>query len=92
VYSVPKKINTETIHLFNYCLLTKVNNEWIIKDKINPELIFGNNKLENKEFYNNNYKVSNGKLISFHSPNYIAKSISNFIKIEDISDVLERLK
>lgn len=92
VYSIPIKEDTETIHLFNYCLVTKKENEWIVKDKINPELLFGDNKLENKDHYGNNYKISNGKLISFHSPNYKNKLILNFIRIEDISDILDRIK
>jgi len=92
VYSIPKKNDTETIHLFNYCLVRKKGEDWIVKDKINPEHLLGDNKLENKDHYGNNYKISNGKLISFHSPNYKNKLIPNFIRIEDINDVLNRIK
>lgn len=90
-YSIPKTFDTSLYHLFNFCLVYKENNKWKVKDKINPEIIFGDNKNENKNAYTANFKVINGKLISRHNPSYSNKEINNFYRIEDVGDILERV-
>lgn len=90
-YSIPKTFETRLYHLFNFCIVYKKDGNWKVKDKINPELIFGDNKNTDKNAYTANFQIINGKLISRHNPFYYNKEINNFYRIEDVVDVLERI-
>lgn len=89
-YSIPKTFETSLYHLYNFSLVYKDNKEWKVKDKIEPELIFGNNRQEDKYYYWPNIKVINSKLISVHYPYFVNKR-NNFYRIEDVEDILERI-
>lgn len=96
-YSVPKTENTDLVHIFNFCMITnseknaKINSarKWIVKDKIPAYMIFGNG-LEDDNIYGANYNVFKDKIIS----NYYKKGTYNnkYYKINDIKDVLDRIK
>jgi hypothetical protein len=90
-YSIPKTIETNLYYLFNYCLVFRIKGEWVVKDKVNPEIIFGDNKNSNKNAYTANYQIINSKLISRHNPYFYNKDINNFYRIEDVDDVLDRI-
>lgn len=91
-YSIPKTFETDLFSIFNFCILSKINNKWIIKNPVNPELIFGDNRIEDKRIYGYYYLVSHGKLISKHFSSFYDRNEKSFIRVENTQDVLDRIK
>lgn len=90
-YSEPKKYYSNNLYNFVFCVVVNLNNKWVVFDKIDPEIIFGDNKRDDKSKYNVEFFTINNMLISKHYASISNKGINNFYRIENNIDIISRI-